>query len=214
MTDPIDIAALRRDYRASELLESGVDKDPLKQFMNWFDQALKAKIPEPNAMCLSTVENNRPDSRIVLLKGVQDGRFSFYTNYHSAKGRQIEANNHVSLNFVWLELERQVRIQGVAEKLSPEANDAYFYSRPLSSQLGAIVSSQSELLTSREELEKAMLDAEQKYATEKPLRPEHWGGYAVIPESIEFWQGRSSRLHDRLRYDLTEGGWKIVRLNP
>jgi pyridoxamine 5'-phosphate oxidase len=214
MTDPIDIAVLRRDYRASELLESQVDKDPIQQFMTWFDQALKAKVPEPNAMCLSTVENNRPDSRIVLLKGVQDAGFLFYTNYHSAKGRQIEANKHVSLNFVWLELERQVRIQGVAEKLDAVANDAYFYSRPLSSQLGAIVSSQSELLSSREELEKAMLDAEQKYATEKPLRPEHWGGYTVIPESIEFWQGRSSRLHDRLLYELKENEWMLSRLYP
>jgi pyridoxamine 5'-phosphate oxidase len=214
MADNYTIADLRKDYRTSELLESQVNEDPLQQFMSWFDQALLAEIPEPNAMCLGTVHEQRPESRIVLLKGVTEQGFVFYTNYNSAKGRQIATNHHVSLNFVWLELERQVRITGIAEKTSPEESDAYFHSRPLGSQLGAIVSSQSDELNSRTELENAMEEARLKYETQSPKRPEHWGGYCVVPDMIEFWQGRSSRLHDRLRYELKGGLWTISRLYP
>jgi pyridoxamine 5'-phosphate oxidase len=214
MTNNEVIAALRKDYRTSELLEEQVDKDPVKQFRTWFANALEAQLTEPNAMSLSTVHDNKPESRIVLLKSIHDNGFVFFTNYHSAKGHDMQNNPHVSLNFVWLELERQVRINGVAERVSAEESDAYFYSRPFESQVGAIVSSQSEVLASRAELEKAMEEALKKYAVEKPVRPAHWGGYMVKPDMIEFWQGRSSRLHDRLKYMLTDGEWKLSRLYP
>ncbi len=208
------IEALRRDYRSSELLESNVDSDPLVQFSTWFEQALAAEITEPNAMCLATIHNGRPDTRIVLLKGVTGKGFVFFTNYHSSKGRDIQKDNHVSLNFVWLELERQVRIHGIAEMISTEESDRYFYSRPLASQLGAIISEQSGLLASRKDLEDAMVMAEKQYEKNGPVRPPHWGGYLVKPDMIEFWQGRANRLHDRLRYDLHGNEWKLSRLYP
>lgn len=214
MTHNEEIAALRMDYRKSELLEKDVDPNPIHQFRIWFDNAMNAEIPEPNAMCLSTVHGNQPDSRIVLLKAIKEEGFVFFTNYHSSKGVQIEANPHVALNIVWLDLERQVRIEGVASKISEEESDHYFYSRPLESQIGAIVSSQSERLNSREELEEAMKQALAKYRTVKPERPKHWGGYIVKPIEMEFWQGRPNRLHDRLQYRLINGVWDIVRLFP
>lgn len=214
MTHNEEIAALRMDYRKSELLEKDVDPNPIHQFRIWFDNALNAEIPEPNAMCLSTVYGNKPDSRIVLLKGIKEDGFVFFTNYHSSKGIQIEANPNVAINIVWLELERQVRINGVISKISPEESDHYFYSRPVESQIGAIVSAQSERLNSREELESSMTAAIEKYKTEKPVRPSHWGGYIVKPTEIEFWQGRTSRLHDRLQYQLVNNLWEIVRLYP
>lgn len=214
MTHNEEIAALRMDYRKSELLEKDVDPNPIHQFRIWFDNAMNAEIAEPNAMCLSTVYGDKPDSRIVLLKAIKEDGFVFFTNYHSSKGIQIEANPNVALNFVWLELERQVRINGVISKISKEDSDHYFYSRPVESQIGAIVSAQSERLNSREDLEKAMAEALAKYSKEKPVRPSHWGGYIVKPTEIEFWQGRSSRLHDRLQYQLVNGNWEIVRLYP
>lgn len=209
-----EIAALRQDYRKAELLEKDVDPNPIHQFRIWFDNAMNAEIPEPNAMCLSTVHNNQPDSRIVLLKAIKEDGFVFFTNYHSSKGVQIEANPMVALNIVWLDLERQVRIEGEAFKISEEESDHYFYSRPFESQVGAIVSSQSERLNSREDLENAMKDALQKYSKERPERPRHWGGYIVKPSEIEFWQGRPNRLHDRLQYRLINGVWDIIRLYP
>jgi pyridoxamine 5'-phosphate oxidase len=208
------IAGLRRDYRQSHLLESEVDSNPIVQFRTWFDHALKSEVNEPNAMCLSTVYGDRPDSRIVLLKGIEDEGFVFFTNYHSNKGLQIEANANVALNFVWLELERQVRIAGTAHKIDEIASDEYFYSRPFESQVGAIISEQSGPLASREVLEKAMEEALKKYRTEIPKRPRNWGGYIVVPEEIEFWQGRSSRLHDRLVYRKSKDNWQIGRLYP
>jgi len=214
MTHNEEIAALRMDYRKSELLEKDVDPNPIHQFRIWFDNALNAEIPEPNAMCLSTVYGNKPDSRIVLLKGIKEDGFVFFTNYHSSKGIQIEANPNVAINIVWLELERQVRINGVISKISPDDSDHYFYSRPIESQIGAIVSAQSERLSSRDDLENAMAAALEKYKTEKPVRPQHWGGYIVKPTEIEFWQGRTSRLHDRLQYQLVNNQWEIVRLYP
>lgn len=209
-----EIAALRRDYRQSALLEQDVDDNPVRQFRVWFNQAVSAVVNEPNAMSLATVHDGRPESRIVLLKDVHDDGFVFYTNYLSAKGRDIAANPHVGLNFVWLELERQVRITGVAGRVSERESDDYFYSRPLESQLGAIVSAQSEKVSSRQQLEQEMEAARKKYAGKKPERPAHWGGYLVKPDMIEFWQGRPGRLHDRLRYDLVEGKWVISRLYP
>lgn len=209
-----DIAALRMDYRKAELLEKDVDPNPIHQFRIWFDNAMMAEIPEPNAMCLSTVYGDKPDSRIVLLKAIKEEGFVFFTNYHSSKGIQIEANPNVALNIVWLDLERQVRINGIVSKISAEESDHYFYSRPLESQIGAIVSTQSERLSSREALEQAMAEATEKYKNEAPVRPAHWGGYIVQPTEIEFWQGRTSRLHDRLQYQLINGHWEIVRLYP
>lgn len=214
MTHNEEIAALRMDYRKSELLESDVDSNPIHQFRVWFDNAMNAEIPEPNAMCLSTVYGNKPDSRIVLLKAIKEAGFVFYTNYHSSKGLQIEANPNVSLNIVWLELERQIRVNGIAKKLSAEESDIYFNSRPFESRIGAIVSSQSERVDSREVLEKELEKAMIRYKNETPVRPANWGGYIIEPTEIEFWQGRTSRLHDRLQYIKNGDKWEIFRLYP
>lgn len=214
MTHNEQIAALRKDYRHSELLESDVDADPIMLFHKWFKQAIEAEITEPNAMCLSTVDNGKPESRIVLLKGIEHHGFVFYTNYNSHKGQQIENNPNVHLNFAWLELERQIRISGTAHKISEAESDLYFASRPFESRVGAIVSAQSQAIESREALEKSMSEALAKYEGSNPPRPEHWGGYAVIPDSIEFWQGRTGRLHDRLLYTKEDQAWKISRLCP
>jgi pyridoxamine 5'-phosphate oxidase len=214
MTHNEDIAALRKDYRQAELLEQDVDPDPVRQFHKWFHHAMQTEVNEPNAMCLSTVNQGKPDSRIVLLKGIEHHGFVFYTNYLSHKGLQIAENPDVHLNFTWLELERQVRISGRAEKLSAEESDLYFHSRPFESRVGAIVSMQSRVIGSRTELEKAMQDALLQYKDSNPPRPAHWGGYVVKPESIEFWQGRTGRLHDRLLYTRDGAAWKIERLMP
>lgn len=214
MTHNEQIAALRKDYRHSELLESNVDSNPFVLFHQWFKQAIESEITEPNAMCLSTVSDGKPESRIVLLKGIEHHGFVFYTNYNSHKGQQIENNPNVHLNFAWLELERQIRISGVAHKISESESDLYFASRPFESRVGAIVSAQSQQIGSRESLEKSMSEALAKYEGSNPPRPEHWGGYAVIPNSIEFWQGRTGRLHDRLLYTKEHQAWKISRLCP
>lgn len=214
MADPINISELRRDYKFKALLETDILSDPMEQFKLWFDEAMQAQLAEPNAMCLSTVHNNQPSSRYVLLKGIEHNGFVFFTNYASHKGQEMEANPKVALNFIWLELERQVRIEGVVAKLSDKENDDYFYSRPIGSQIGAIVSAQSSVLKDRQELDDAWAAIEGRYHTEKPVRPEHWGGYVVIPNKIEFWQGRSSRLHDRLLFTLNEGKWELSRLSP
>lgn len=215
MSKSLDLAQLRRDYKQAELLENSIHADPLQQFKDWFQEALEAEVIEPNAMCLSTVLDQKPHSRVVLLKGLESNGFVFFTNYDSHKGQQLLQNPNVALNFLWLELERQVRINGKATPISAQDSDAYFYSRPFESQVGAIVSQQSHVLASREELEQAMSLALQTYSPETIKRPEHWGGYLVVPESIEFWQGRSSRLHDRLHYELkADQSWKISRLSP
>jgi pyridoxamine 5'-phosphate oxidase len=214
MADPIQISELRKDYKFKALLETDILSDPMEQFKVWFDEAMQAQLPEPNAMCLSTVHNNQPSSRYVLLKGIEQDGFVFFTNYASNKGHEMEVNPHVALNFIWLELERQVRIEGMVEKLSDTANDAYFYSRPIGSQIGAIVSQQSSVLKDRQALDDAWASIESKYHAEKPVRPTQWGGYVVKPTKIEFWQGRSSRLHDRLLFTLNEGKWELSRLSP
>ena len=215
MSKSLDLAQLRRDYKQAELLENSIHADPLQQFKHWFQEALEAEVIEPNAMCLSTVLDQKPHSRVVLLKGLESNGFVFFTNYASHKGQQLLQNPNVALNFLWLELERQVRINGKASPIAAQDSDAYFYSRPFESQVGAIVSQQSHVLSSREELEQAMSLALQTYSPETIKRPEHWGGYLVAPESIEFWQGRSSRLHDRLHYELqSDQSWKISRLSP
>lgn len=215
MSHSIDLAQLRRDYKHAELLESSIDVNPLEQFKKWFKEALEAQVIEPNAMCLSTAMGDLPHSRIVLLKGLESNGFVFFTNYLSHKGEHILKNPNVALNFLWLELERQVRISGQAYPISAADSDAYFYSRPFESQVGAVVSHQSQVIPSRDALEQAMTLALQTYTPETIKRPEHWGGYLVLPTRIEFWQGRSSRLHDRIVYDKqSENTWTISRLSP
>jgi pyridoxamine 5'-phosphate oxidase len=210
------IASLRLDYSQSFLLEKDVDPNPITQFQHWFDDVLAAKISEPNAMVVSTIDaQSNPDSRVVLLKSISANGFIFFTNYESAKGNQIDANANVSVLFFWKELERQVRIKGIAAKIAEQDSIAYFNSRPIGSQLGAIASRQSAALANRQELDEKYAALEAKANEHTFVKPDNWGGYEVVPHQIEFWQGRSSRLHDRLQYNLsTDGNWQIVRLSP
>ncbi|MDG1433277.1 MAG: pyridoxamine 5'-phosphate oxidase [Saprospiraceae bacterium] len=211
------LANLREDYSKKELDISDVLDNPLKQFETWIKEALQSKVPEPNAMTLSTVSpDGIPSARIVLLKKLSEKGFTFFTNYNSQKGKEMAKNKNVSLTFVWLELERQVRIEGVVKKVSKKASKKYFQSRPKKSQMGAWVSSQSKVIKNREVLEKSMKDLEERFKDEEVLPcPPNWGGYLVQPVLIEFWQGRRSRLHDRIRYKLTKKGkWKKERLAP
>lgn len=209
------IAAIRIDYSRQQLDEKEIAADPVVQFHRWFAEALAAQINEPNAMCLSTcTPEGRPAARIVLLKGVEEAAFVFYTNYHSKKGRMVEANPYVALTFFWPELERQVRIEGFAEKTTPEMSDQYFASRPRASQIGAWVSSQSEHIENRQVLEDLLVTTEANFENQEILRPPHWGGYRVVPQLVEFWQGRPSRLHDRVQYTRLADAWKTERLAP
>lgn len=208
------IANIRADYGQNGLHESELNANPLNQFNKWFDEVLKSELSESNAMLLSTVNNGRPTGRIVLLKGVDETGFSFYTNYESKKGQEIEANPQVALTFFWKELERQVRIEGKIEKTSEKDSDDYFAIRPRGSQIGAWVSHQSEVIENREFLEQKQKSFEQEFEGVKVPRPPHWGGYRVIPDYVEFWQGRPSRLHDRLAYVLKDGVWVVERLSP
>ena len=208
------IANIRNEYTLRGLHEDDLDLDPLIQFSKWFDEAVLSGLDEPNAMLLSTLHDKRPSGRIVLLKDLDSG-FKFFTNYSSNKGKDIENNAQVALTFFWKELERQVRIEGIAYKTSPAESDEYFASRPRGSQIGAWVSAQSEVIENREILENKNRDLESQFKGRIIPRPEHWGGYRVIPDYVEFWQGRPSRLHDRLAYQQTEtGDWKIERLSP
>ncbi len=211
------IADLRQNYALAGLAKADLDLDPIKQFQVWFQQALDADVIEPNAMTLATATpEGRPTARIVLLKGVSEAGFVFYTNYESQKGQQLINNPYAALVFLWQKLERQVRIEGKVEQLSTTESAEYFHSRPQSSQLGAWASDQSRIIPGREVLEQKLADLKQQYSDNAtvPL-PEHWGGFRVIPNRIEFWQGRPSRLHDRLVYDLQgDGSWMINRLAP
>lgn len=215
-TMPLDLQRLREDYTRSELTEDNVAADPIRQFETWFEQATEARLPEPNAMVLATVNAaGRPAARVVLLKEVEDGAFVFYTNYHSDKGRELQQNPVAALVFNWLELQRQVRIEGRVEKLDPAQSTAYFQSRPKGSQIGAWASPQSRVIPDREVLEQKAEELQSAYAGQDKLpRPEHWGGFRLIPDRIEFWQGRSSRLHDRLNFRREGTAWKIERLAP
>jgi pyridoxamine 5'-phosphate oxidase len=210
----VSIADLRREYTYDGLSEAQAGGDPLALFERWFADAVAAQLPLPNAMTLATTTpEGTPDARVVLLKGVDAGGFVFYTNYLSRKGRQLEANPAACLVFLWTELERQVRIEGRAGKVSAAESDEYFATRPLGSRLSAWASNQSEGVASREALESTLEAIEARFG-ESPPRPPHWGGYRVMPEAIEFWQGRENRLHDRLLYRRREGAWKIERLAP
>ena len=209
------LADLRTDYRLASLSEDQVNADPIKQFSSWLQDALDANIAEPNTMTLSTVNaNGRPSSRIVLIKEVDQRGFSWFTHYTSRKGNELARNPHAALLFYWIGLERQVRIEGRVEKVSPEESDAYFNTRPLASRHGALASEQSAVIANRELLEERV----EKIAAdcgEHVTRPQHWGGYRLIPDYIEFWQGRSSRLHDRIAFTKNaDGSWLRCRLQP
>lgn len=208
------LADLRQNYKRSSLGKEDVAAEPVKQFTTWFDEALAAKVPEPNAFSLATVSTDgKPSVRTVLLKGINNGCFQFYTNLGSRKAGELAANSNVAIAFLWLELERQVRIEGSIAEISRKEAEAYFKSRPYKSRIGAWASRQSEEVESRHILKQRFNEYAEKYPEEVPLPP-FWGGYCIIPERFEFWQGRRSRLHDRIVY-LPEGnGWKIVRLSP
>ena len=212
----VNIADIRKNYSQKKLSEKKADANPMKQFAKWWKQAAASKIDEVNAMTLATAsQDGVPAARIVLLKGVDENGFIFFTNYESFKGQQLTENPKACLVFFWKELERQVRITGLVEKISVAASDEYFHSRPEGSQLGAIASPQSRIIENREWLDKHFKKLKKQLKNEIIQRPEHWGGYIVKPVIIEFWQGRPSRLHDRLQYSLQETGeWKIERLAP
>lgn len=210
------VASLRREYSSQSLLETDIEKDAIAQFDKWWQQAIAARLPEPNAMTLATASSDgMPSARIVLLKGYSADGFVFFTNYKSYKAMQLDENPKACLVFFWTELERQIRITGLVRKLPAADSNAYYLSRPKGSQLGAWASPQSQVIPSRDWLDEAYLETEAAYNGKELQRPEHWGGYLVQPVIIEFWQGRPSRLHDRIQYSLQENGqWKAERLAP
>ena len=210
------IADIRNEYIKNSLTKKSVAKDPIEQFNIWIKEALEARVSEVNAMTLSTVTlENRPSGRIVLLKGVENDQFLFYTNYQSNKGKELDSNPYASLTFFWAELERQVRIEGKVKRVAPEVSDSYFYSRPIGSQIGAVTSPQSTPIDNREILEERAMKLSKKYQNQTIQRPAQWGGYGVIPDRVEFWQGRANRLHDRILYTLNDKNeWSTIRLAP
>lgn len=210
------ISKLRKDYGQKELNEADILQDPILQFEKWFAEIVNAGTIEPNAMTLSTVgKDGKVSARIVLLRNVDSNGFVFYTNYESKKGKQINENPFACLSFFWCESERQVRISGRVEKISMIESMEYFDSRPLESKIGAWASAQSETISSREALDNKVIEYTEKFKNQKVEKPPFWGGYRIIPEEVEFWQGRASRLHDRIVYKKTsKGTWDIERLNP
>ena len=210
-----DIATIRKEYSKASLNEATISKNPIQQFDIWFKEAVTAQVPEPTAMNLATVNGGRPASRIVLLKGVENGMFVFYTNYQSRKGKELDENPACSLTFFWPELERQVRIEGVAARVDAKRSDEYFQSRPRGSQVGAWASPQSSVIKERALLEERAKQIGEKFKGQEKLpRPHQWGGYEIDPILIEFWQGRPSRLHDRILFTKDGDGWKVNRLAP
>jgi pyridoxamine 5'-phosphate oxidase len=210
-----NIADIRKDYKLQSLSEEDVSTNPFVQFQKWWDDAIASNIDEVNAMALATVnKDGKPSARIVLLKGMNETGFNFYTNYESHKAKDMEANPHVALILFWKELERQIRIEGVVSKLSAEESDEYFSSRPEGTKIGAWSSPQSSVIKNREILEENVIAIKEKFENLAIDRPPFWGGYIVKPSLIEFWQGRSSRLHDRIEYSLQNGQWMLNRLAP
>jgi pyridoxamine 5'-phosphate oxidase len=211
----MSLADLRREYSLASLDLSDASDDPLKQFSRWFEDAQRAELLEPNAMILATVgADGYPSARVVLLKGISENGFVFFTNYRSHKSEDLDARGHAALVFLWKEIERQVRIEGRVVRISDEESTAYFRLRPRGSQIGAWASPQSEIIANREWLEGEAARVEAQYAGKEIPRPSHWGGYRVLPDVIEFWQGRRNRLHDRLRYRREGSCWRIERLAP
>lgn len=208
------LSDIRKSYEVGALNEAEVAADPVEQFQQWLDEALDADIMEATAMTLATADaRGRPSTRTVLLKDVGENGFVFYSNYEGRKSRELAENPHAALNFYWDVLERQVRVEGQVGKLSRKASESYFHSRPRGSQLGALASNQSEVIENREVLEERVQALDEKYPDKIPL-PDDWGGYALTPEVIEFWQGRPNRVHDRLRYTREGEGWRLERLSP
>ena len=215
MIDSTPLTGIRREYGDFSLSDENILELPLVQFKQWFSEVLKTEKNDPTAMLLSTVdEQGHPDSRVVLLKGLENGAFVFYTNYQSSKAIQINNNPHVALNFYWPSMVRQVRIRGQATRVSESQSDAYFSSRPKTSQLSAIISPQSSEISGRAELERALNERIAMHQQALVMRPKHWGGYRIIPDEYEFWQGRDNRLHDRIQYYRSEGTWMHRRLAP
>jgi pyridoxamine 5'-phosphate oxidase len=210
----MNIADIRKDYKVASLSESDVAPSPFTQFDNWLKEAIAAQLPEPNAMTLATAATDgRPSTRVVLIKGIDERGPVWFTNYQSRKGRELAGNPFAALQFHWVELERVVRIEGRVEKVSDAESDAYFNGRPLDSRIGAWASPQSETISGRTVLVARAAEYAAKFLL-KPPRPPHWGGYRLLPDRFEFWQGRPSRLHDRIVYRLADGAWRIERLAP
>jgi pyridoxamine 5'-phosphate oxidase len=211
-----NLAEIRKEYTKATLDVSTVSKDPIEQFGVWFNEALEAQVAEPNAMTLSTVNaDGKPSARIVLLKGIEQRKLLFYTNYQSRKGKELEVNPACALTFFWPDLERQVRIEGIVERVDAKSSEAYFQSRPRNSQIGAWASPQSSPIKSRQILEERASQVDKKFEGVTALpKPHQWGGYGVEPYLIEFWQGRPSRLHDRLEFTKIDGVWRVNRLAP
>lgn len=211
----MDLADIRRSYSSRELSESTIAGDPFEQFTVWMDEALNSKVIDPNAMTVSTVDSScRPSARVVLLKGFSADGFVFFTNYESRKGHDLDSNPNISLHFFWPDLERQIVIQGTAKKTTADESQHYFSSRPRDSQLGAWSSKQSSILKDRDELEHHFAEAEKRFEGKEIPCPPFWGGFRVKPDRFEFWQGRISRLHDRICYERSESEWKIFRTSP
>jgi len=206
---------MRRDFSGKPLNEESVLKNPIEQYAVWFEEAVNGQLLDPYAMSITTVSGEgQPSTRIVYMRGIKDEGFVFYTNYNSAKGRDLESNNRVSLNFFWGELERQIRVEGKVEKISETESDAYFANRSRESQIGAWASAQSDVITDRDQLEGQVVFYTEKFKGGNVPRPKHWGGYVVKPTKVEFWQGRASRLHDRIIYTKKVNGWSLSRVSP
>ncbi len=210
----IDLAHMRKTYERTELHEEHVCPDPVEQLQRWLDDAARAQLPEPNAMCLCTVSNGRPSARMVLLRRLDASGLVFFTSYFSRKGRELHENPYAAALFYWPQLERQVRVEGGVAQLPEEESDEYFASRPRGHQIGAWASEQSEPVENRELLDQRMRDYEERFDGEEVPRPHSWGGYSIAPQRIEFWQGRPNRMHDRLEFARSSGAWMLRRLQP
>ncbi len=212
--DETDLARMRRTYAQTQLHDEQIGSDPIEQLRRWIDDAVQAGVPEPNALCLCTTADDQPSARMVLLRRLDAGGLVFFTSYFSRKGRELDDNPRAAAVFYWPQLERQVRVEGVVDRIAEEESDAYFASRPRGHQLGAWASEQSEPVENRALLDQRMLDYEERFGGEDVPRPHSWGGYALVPRRMEFWQGRPNRMHDRIEFARGRGMWTIRRLQP